>query len=78
MCRDSVRPLGCGDIGVGRPQLEEAEQSQEAMDALLEDRRARALRRLFLVMDVGTLPSRARNNYQHWKVSCVPLPIQYI
>lgn len=49
-------------------QLEDAAGSQEAQDALLEDRRARALRRLLLVMDVAKLPRRARRNFRSWQV----------
>jgi hypothetical protein len=48
--------------------LEEAAKSLEAQDALLEDRKARALAAMLRIMDVGTLPRRARRNYRTWKV----------
>lgn len=56
-------------LGLGWPQLEEASHSQEVQDALLEDRKARALAALLRILDAGKHPLEgARRGFRVWKV----------
>eukprot|EP00854_Cymbomonas_tetramitiformis_P004953 gene4953-6037_t len=48
-------------------KIEETRHSEEARDALLENRKARALKRLLLVMDVKRHPQRVRSTFRTWK-----------
>lgn len=54
-------------------QLEEASQSQEVQDALLEDRKARALAALLRILDAGSHPLESMKGARRvWKVRVRP------
>jgi hypothetical protein len=56
-------------LSLGWPQLEEASHSQEMQDALLEDRKARALAALLRIINAGKHPLEgARRVCRVWKV----------